>query len=497
MNYKKLPPLTNIIDTFVYIKHNDYKICDMDDMNESLEIYLNDYLEHNIKIYKQYDFHEIIEDYLYDIIVSNEKYFDLLESFDEDIYDFIDEFLFMYFLKNKNNRSYDESILLTKQTREIKQKIHQRLESIALKKQPEQKTEEWYKFRWMLLTASNLWKALDTAGYKNNLIYEKCKPINTDKYNSVNINTPFHHGHKYEPLSIMLYEELFDTEIGEYGCIQHDTELFLGASPDGINIKQGNERYGRMLEIKNPVSRELTGIPKKDYWVQMQLQMEVWDLDECDFYETVFKEYKNEEEFLNDGDFYHTENGKRKGLMVQFYDKEPIYKYAPLDLKKNDVNKWIEFIIDENPKLTWVQNIYWYLKDYSLVTVPRIKSWFKAIVNELREVWKTILHERKNGYEHRKPQKRTKIKKNNINVIKNTNSWLYDLSDDEDDIDTKNACKSDKKNENENENINEKTSKIIDAKYSVSPLVIKIRTESFEESQQNIQKSKENGEKNV
>ena len=30
-----------------------------------------------------------------------------------------------------------------------------------------------------------------------------------------------------------------------------------------------------MLEIKNPVSREITGIPKEEYWIQMQLQMEM------------------------------------------------------------------------------------------------------------------------------------------------------------------------------------------------------------------------------
>ena len=59
-----------------------------------------------------------------------------------------------------------------------------------------------------------------------------------------------------------------------------------------------NDRYGRMLEIKNIVNRDITGIPKKAYWVQMQLQMEVCDLEECDFLETRFKEYDNEQAFL-------------------------------------------------------------------------------------------------------------------------------------------------------------------------------------------------------
>ena len=61
------------------------------------------------------------------------------------------------------------------------------------------------------------------------------------------------------------------------------------------------------LEIKNPKSRVISGIPKKEYWVQMQIQMEVWNLDECDFLETKFEEYKNEEEFNKDGDWYKSE----------------------------------------------------------------------------------------------------------------------------------------------------------------------------------------------
>ena len=60
--------------------------------------------------------------------------------------------------------------------------------------------------------------------------------------------------------------------------------------------------YGRMIEIKNVVSREITGIPKMEYWIQMQLQMEVCDLNECDFLETKFIQYSNEEEYREDNE---------------------------------------------------------------------------------------------------------------------------------------------------------------------------------------------------
>jgi flagellin-specific chaperone FliS len=89
----------------------------------------------------------------------------------------------------------------------------------------------------------------------------------------------------------MIYEHMYQTKIDDFGCIQHPENDFIGASPDGINIDLSNkERFGRMLEIKNIVNREITGIPKEEYWVQTQVQMETCNLDECDFVETRFKE---------------------------------------------------------------------------------------------------------------------------------------------------------------------------------------------------------------
>ena len=59
-------------------------------------------------------------------------------------------------------------------------------------------------------------------------------------------------GIKFEPLSILLYENLYDTIISEYGCIESDSYDYLAASPDGINTKIDNPRYGRLLEVKKP-----------------------------------------------------------------------------------------------------------------------------------------------------------------------------------------------------------------------------------------------------
>ena len=334
----------------------------------------------------------------------------------------------------------------------IVKKIDNLLKSYENMEQPEQKTVEWYNFRWELLTASSIWKALDTQSNQNNLILSKCAPINMKKHSSVNINSPFHNGHKYEPLSTMLYEYDNNTIIGEFGCIRHPTISFLGASPDGINIKKDSLLYGRALEIKNPVNRELTGIPKKDYWVQMQLQMEVWDLEEVDFYETCFKEYDNEEQFNLDGDFSRTKMNKRKGIIIQFFNgTKPVYYYPPVDINKDEFDKWYNNCLDSNTELNWIKNIYWYLDDYSCVTVPRNKKWFNTVLPKFENIWNTIVKERKEGYEHRKPSKKRKkksIEQKTVN-IQDMNTLFKDTS--------------------------------VSPKIKQDNVVIKIRTQSFDE----------------
>ena len=68
--------------------------------------------------------------------------------------------------------------------------------------QPKQRTMEWYEYRHNLLTASSLWKVFGTESNVNSLIYEKCSPLNVEKYNSVNMDSTLHHGNKYEDVSI-------------------------------------------------------------------------------------------------------------------------------------------------------------------------------------------------------------------------------------------------------------------------------------------------------
>ena len=265
-----------------------------------------------------------------------------------------------------------------------------------------------------MITASSAWKVFKSQSTINQLVVEKCKELDISKFDSINTNTPMHHGHKYEDVSIMLYESIYKTKVKDYGCIQHEKYEFIGASPDGIVVDSNSSRYGRMLEIKNPTTRELTGIPKEDYWIQMQLQMETCNLNECDFLETVFKEYNSKEEFMEDGTFTYTKKDELKGIIIYFIkDGKPLYEYMPLYMTETEFGVWEENIMDKYTNLTWIKNIYWRMEDFSCVLVLRNKLWFQHAIPKIENVWNTIEKERQIGYEHRLPKKQNRGSRSN------------------------------------------------------------------------------------
>ena len=282
--------------------------------------------------------------------------------------------------------------------------------------QPDQRTDAWYEFRYRYLTASSIWKAFFSESSRNQLIVDKCKPLDVGKYTSggQSIESPMHWGHKYEPVSIQLYEERFQTHVSDFGCLPHPFIAYLAASPDGINTAPTSPLYGRMLEVKNIFNREIDGIPKLEYWIQMQLQLEVCGLQECDFLETRFKEYNDLDEFLADttGAAYdRTSTGAQKGLMVLFMQagSQPLYVYAPFEVMRQQETAaaWEDAIMLEHQALTWVKNIYWRLDQLSCVLVQRNQLWFQAAMPVLDDLWQTIQHDKVHGYAHRLPNKRT------------------------------------------------------------------------------------------
>jgi hypothetical protein len=328
------------------------------------------------------------------------------------------------------------------------EEILSKLARIQSVDQAKQRTVEWYESRYNLLTASNLWKVFGSPAQYNSLIYEKCKPLVIhDRQNSsicVDSNSTLQHGIRYEPLSILLYERLYGTKVCDVGCIPHPEYSYIGASPDGIIMDPACPRYGRMIEVKNIVNRDITGVPLDSYWIQMQLQMEVCDLDECDFIETRFIPFENIESFcqyLSRKQTKDTESetelepepepdavvDNQKGLILYLYprtvigdtstDVSPEYMYLPLDIDplSEKAAEWIKTQCAEHPRHVLYKKTYWVLDQFSCVLVRRNREWFREALPKIEEAWNTILVERNTGYEHRAtntantPNKKKKI----------------------------------------------------------------------------------------
>jgi putative phage-type endonuclease len=392
-----LPALQDVLDDII-VEETD--VQDETDLYESIIELIDAYVLENPTEISEPDFEEVLYDELLDLLEMT------LELEDYELEDTIEYAIEQYFTTICPPRSHSDTIILTHQIDIVK--TQNQIDYLKSKPQPAQRTPAWYIFRRNLITASNAYKAFESQSSQNQLIYEKCKedtppqPITDERPKQINTTTSLHWGQKYEPVSVALYEYIYNTQVGDFGCIQHDTYSFIGASPDGINILQSSPRFGRMLEIKNVVSREIDGIPKKEYWIQMQLQMETCDLDECDFLETQFKEYETHIDFLLD------DNAKYKGVILQMTTEEGglKYIYSPVGLNLLDLEVWETCYINMNESYSWICTHYWKIEVISCVLVQRNRQWFSSNISGLAKLWDTVLEERVSGFEHRAPNKK-------------------------------------------------------------------------------------------
>jgi hypothetical protein len=162
-----------------------------------------------------------------------------------------------------------------------------------------------------------------------------------------------------------------------------------------------------MVEIKNIVNREITGIPSQAYWIQMQFQLEVCDLEACDFFETRFKEYDigggggggSVDQTLETmcADIHHAYRGvvltwiPRLTLeMILSSSPEtsapPVHQFMPLDIELTSasINRWIETEKEKRPDQVCHEVQMWYLDEMSCVYVPRHRIWMEWALERVK-----------------------------------------------------------------------------------------------------------------
>jgi len=378
----------------------------VEDMYEEFDEYHNQ----NMLSMSSPKFYTNMLEYITDIYFTEWTEYGICTEDDySDIYEFVEQVYENYvYYSGVPKRSVDDTSSFTPTP--PSEKIAQQLTLLREIPQPPQRTKEWYEFRHNLISASNLWKVFGTDAQVNSIIYEKCHPMPPPMgggYGSMQW------GIKYEAVTVMIYEAMYRTKLEEFGCIRHPKYPYIGASPDGINVDPSSDRYGRMVEIKNIYNREINGIPKLEYWVQTQMQMETCDLDLCDFVETRIKEYPDETAFYADNENIY------RGVVLSFGGDRSatVYKYMPLSvmIDREFVDEWVENTQQQMSStsgggLSLFSISYWYLDCFSCVLIERNKRWFEAALPTIKKTWDVIITERENGEYEKRATNTTKPK---------------------------------------------------------------------------------------
>jgi putative phage-type endonuclease len=231
-----------------------------------------------------------------------------------------------------------------------------------------QRTPEWFKLRENRLTASDLYDAI-----KNPLSLAKRK-IKSTTFNSSAI-LALKWGTMFEAMATRIYSNLKNKKIHEFGLIINEKIDNFGASPDGIT------EDGVMIEIKCPYSRKIKEkeIPEK-YYYQMQGQLAVCNLTNCDYIECEFVCFNNEAEYLEN--IKDLDNNYMHGIIAEKKENnEFTYHYSSdhQDYQSN-INEMSEYV-NNGYKLN-----YWKLKSINIQEVIFDKTnWDNVIINKIKE----------------------------------------------------------------------------------------------------------------
>jgi putative phage-type endonuclease len=253
-----------------------------------------------------------------------------------------------------------------------------------------QRTDEWFNTRKNLITASDMAQALNMGkfGSQKKFIMKKVDSLLSSENTYIQSDNPaLVWGTKYEEVANKIYMKRNKIIVFEFGLIKHNILLCFGASPDGIS------ELGIMLEIKCPYVRKINGSIPKQYWIQIQGQLEVCDLEECDYLECSLKEYNSEKEFIEDSHNNNilTEGLKEKGIMIEYKDNnERKYLYSELNKTNEEMIQWKRDVICKFNVTTKYEIYYWRLNEYFCKRVYRDRDFFNNNIKNLKFLWNKI-----------------------------------------------------------------------------------------------------------
>lgn len=260
-----------------------------------------------------------------------------------------------------------------------------RAEALMALPQVPQRTREWYLQGRQVLTASEFATILGTPRAVGVLAAYKAAPLPEGNLtNRLACATgemgPMDWGVRFEPIVKQILAVRWGAEIVELGRLLHPTDPQLAASPDGLILKADDPaRVGRLVEIKCPIRREITGQIPFEYWCQMQIQMEVADIDECEYVEVKLNSgYKSIPMCAEARGERHLYAGTM--WLLQHPDTLELC-YAHTDLERTDLLG-----------VGWgvVETIPWNLDGLYTQVVRRDRAWFAGTETARMAFWEKV-----------------------------------------------------------------------------------------------------------
>jgi putative phage-type endonuclease len=251
-----------------------------------------------------------------------------------------------------------------------------------------QRSEEWYNLRKQRLTASDTAQAIGKGkfGSRDNLVQKKVLEMQ-GKSAPFRTMPAMKWGVMFEQMAMRCYQQENDgVNVYEFGLIPHPTLSCYGASPDGIT------ELGIMTEIKCPYRRKITGEVPDYYELQMQGQMAVCGLRECDYIECDMQVFDNEEAYVDaQGDLT-----KDHGVICEFTrNGETMYEYSDPHLTARQAVAWARESstrkMRQDELLTLVKLHMWSLRHMSVKRVYFDQERWDKLVPELESFWNDVV----------------------------------------------------------------------------------------------------------
>lgn len=260
----------------------------------------------------------------------------------------------------------------------------------------EQRTDAWYAARHDLVTASDIDAAVKN-GPSREFLKKKCGGLAAAAPSAGSGGpAPLKHGVMFEAVANAIYcaRQGGGCVVHEFGLLLHPTVSHLGASPDGIN------ELGVMVEIKCPYSRKIDGLVPSAYYAQIQGQLEVCGLDECDYVECEISNKPQDD----DGLAFYAAAARGSyadyGVVLERCGPAPYFQYSPLasaqtpaGTRSADVMRAWE-VRNAADCVGLVAVHRWRLDRINVVRVLRDADYVKGMLVGLQAAWTQVLRYR-------------------------------------------------------------------------------------------------------